>query len=374
MAFLTVAYALEELAHLQPGERVLIHAAAGGVGQAAIQLAQRAGAEIFATASEGKWEVLRALGVKHIMNSRTLEFAEEVRRLTHGEGVDVVLNSLRGEFTTQSLALLKPGGRFLEIGLTDIRSADDVARLAPGASYHTIDLTELYQTGAEVLPRLLARILKAYEAGELQPLAHRVFPVDEAAEAFRFMQQAKHTGKLVFSFAEPPASLQAASHANAPAKWIEQLEQTPIARRRAVLTSLVRAEIGLVLGAGADEPIALRQRLFDLGIDSLMAVELKNRVSSALACPLGATVLFDYPTLEALIEHLCDMTPNIVFEAPEATESELAASAPSENMSADLSEKEAALDQMSQEELENMLAEKLSMTARQVDWPHNESL
>ena len=363
LAFLTVAYALEELAHLQPGERVLIHAAAGGVGQAAIQLAQRVGAEIFATASEGKWEVLRALGVKHIMNSRTLEFAEEIRQLTHGEGVDVILNSLRGEFTTQSLTLLKPGGRFLEIGLTDIRSADDVAKLAPGASYHTIDLTELYQTGAEVLPRLLARILKAYEAGELQPLNHRVFPVNEAVEAFRFMQQAKHTGKLVLSFAEPPASLQSASPANGKAKWIEQLEQTPIARRRTVLTSLVRAEIGLVLGAGADQPIALRQRLFDLGIDSLMAVELKNRASSALGCPLGATVLFDYPTLEALIEHLCAMISNVAFEDPEITGPVPVGPPSSDNTSADLSEKEAALDQLSQQELENMLAEKLSITA-----------
>lgn len=371
LAFLTAAYALEELANIQPGERVLIHAAAGGVGQAAIQLAQRAGAEIFATASEGKWDVLRALGVKHVLNSRSLEFAQEIRRLTNGEGVDVVLNSLRGEFTTQSVSLLRPGGRFLEIGITDIRSTGEVAELAPDASYHAIDLMALYQAEAEILPRLLARILGACETGELKPLAYRVFPVNEVAEAFRYMQQAKHTGKLVVSFSEPPTSLHVARPAMAQAKWLEQLEQTPIARRRAVLTSLVRAEIGLVLGAGPseqdeqNEPLAPRQRLFDVGLDSLMAVELKNRVSSALGCTLATTVLFDYPTLEALVDHLCAVTPNIRFEIPAPTEAEPSAASPTDAEATSPADAEAFLDQLSQQELENLLAEKLSVTAEE---------
>ncbi|TAN66395.1 MAG: SDR family NAD(P)-dependent oxidoreductase, partial [Methylobacter sp.] len=200
IAFLTAAHALEDLAKLQAGERVLIHAATGGVGLAAIQLAQRAGAEVFATASESKWDVLRALGVKHIMNSRTLDFADEIRRLTDGEGVDVVLNSLRGEFTSRSLALLRSGGRFLEIGITDLRSAAEVAQLAPGAAYHAIDLMRLYQENPSLLQTLLQRLMGEFSNGQLKPLPHTVFAVNEAETAFRTMQQANHTGKLVLSF------------------------------------------------------------------------------------------------------------------------------------------------------------------------------
>ena len=207
IAFLTAAYALEELGKLQAGERILIHAATGGVGQAAIQLAQRAGAEIFATASQGKWDVLRQLGVQHIMDSRSLTFADEVRQLTHGEGVDVVLNALSGAFTTESLSLLRPGGRFLELGITDIRTPEAVAALAPGATYHAIDLMALYQAKAEVLPRLLTQLLDAFRTGQLQPLPYRVFPVDQAQAAFRTMQQAQHTGKLVLSFTESPEAV-----------------------------------------------------------------------------------------------------------------------------------------------------------------------
>jgi len=200
IAFLTAAYALEDLAKLKAGERVLIHAAAGGVGQAAIQLAQRVGAEVFATASESKWDVLRALGVKHIMNSRTLDFADEIRRLTDGEGVDVVLNTLSGEFTSQSLALLRSGGRFLEIGITDLRASEEIAERAPGIAYHAIDLMHLYQKKPTLLQTVLQRLLGEFRNGQLQPLPRTVFPITEAEAAFRNMQQANHTGKLVLSF------------------------------------------------------------------------------------------------------------------------------------------------------------------------------
>ena len=200
IAFLTAAYALEDLANLQAGERVLIHAATGGVGLAAIQLAQQAGAEVFATASVSKWGVLRALGIKHIMNSRTLDFADEIRRLTDGEGIDVVLNTLHGEFTSRSLALLRTGGRFLEIGITDLRSEEEVAQLAPGVRYHAIDLMRLYQETPALLQSLLQRLMERFSNGQLKPLPRTVFAINEAETAFRTMQQANHTGKLVLSF------------------------------------------------------------------------------------------------------------------------------------------------------------------------------
>jgi acyl transferase domain-containing protein/acyl carrier protein len=205
VAFLTAAYALEGLAGLRAGERVLIHAATGGVGQAAIQLAKRAGAEVYATASAGKWAVLRELGVEHIMDSRSLGFADEIRRLTAGVGVDVVLNSLSGESATRSLQLLRPGGRFLEIGITDLRTPEQVAALAPGVAYHAIDLLRVYRDEPEKLQALLERLLGELRAGQLQPLPHAVYPVREARAAFRTMQQARHTGKLVLAFDEPRA-------------------------------------------------------------------------------------------------------------------------------------------------------------------------
>lgn len=138
------------------------------------------------------------------------------------------------------------------------------------------------------------------------------------------------------------------------AKWITQLEQSPVARRRILLTSLVCGEINRVLGAGSDHSIAPRQRLFDLGLDSLTAVELKNRLSSILSCSLSTTLLFDYPTLEALTDHLCSTLP-LAFETADTIIPTAATAA--------LDDKEAALEQMSQKELEDLLAEKISLIA-----------
>ncbi|NUO78551.1 polyketide synthase dehydratase domain-containing protein [candidate division KSB1 bacterium] len=135
VTFLTAYYGLHHLAHMQRGERVLIHAAAGGVGISAVQLAQAAGAEIFATAgSAEKHEFLKSLGVQHVLNSRTLDFGEEIMRLTNGRGVDIVLNSLAGEFITQSVAVLAPQGRFIEIGKRDIWSKEQFAQAKPAAA------------------------------------------------------------------------------------------------------------------------------------------------------------------------------------------------------------------------------------------------
>ena len=314
------------------------------------------GAEIFATASASKWEVLRGLGVAHIMNSRSLDFVEEVRRLTKGEGVDVVLNSLRGEFATQSLTLLRPGGRFVEIGVREVRSAQEVATLAPGVRYEAFDLLEVYREKPEVIRGVLAQVVAALAAGQLRPIPHTVFPMQAAKQALQLMLQAKHTGKLVLSLAQPsPPHLHKNDGTRGRSTWIEQLEQTPVSRRRTVLTSLVREEIGRVLEAGADHGIAPRQRLFDLGFDSLMAVELRNRLSSALMCSLSTTLLFDYPTLEALVDHLYTVVPGLASEIPATAEPKPSASV--------LDAKKAALDQMSQAELEDLLAQKLRAIA-----------
>ena len=199
-AFFTGHYGLLQLAQLKPGERVLIHAAAGGVGQAAVQLAQAVGAEIFATASPGKWEVLKSQGIQHVMNSRTLDFADEILRLTGGEGVDVVLNSLTGEAIDRSFDVLKRGGRFVEIGKLGIWTAEQVAERHPDAAYFTFDLDQAIDQDP-ACPTTLGQVRDWFEAGRLRPLPQRVFPVQDAVEAYRFLQQTRQVGKVMLSFA-----------------------------------------------------------------------------------------------------------------------------------------------------------------------------
>lgn len=202
--FLTADYALNQIAKLKAGERVLIHAAAGGTGMAAVQLAQQVGAEVYATASPTKWEALRAVGLRHLFSSRQLDFAEQIRQVTDGEGVDVVLNSLSGEFIPASLSILNANGRFLEIGKRDIWTAEQVQKQYPHVTYRQIDLMQLAEQRPHQVQTLLRTLFQNFEAGLLQPLPQTVFPIQQASAAFRRMQQAKHIGKIVVGF--PPLS------------------------------------------------------------------------------------------------------------------------------------------------------------------------
>jgi myxalamid-type polyketide synthase MxaB len=196
--FLTVHHALNHVGRLQKGERVLIHAGAGGVGLAAVQLAQRAGAEVFATAgSEAKRAYLQSLGVPHVFSSRTLEFAQQIMEQTHGQGVDVVLNSLNGDFITASFSVLRQGGRFLELGKIGIWSEEQASSVGRGIEYYVIDLGVVIAENRALVARHLAAIAAAVEQGELRALPKRVFGLEDAASAFRYMAQARHIGKLV---------------------------------------------------------------------------------------------------------------------------------------------------------------------------------
>jgi NADPH:quinone reductase-like Zn-dependent oxidoreductase/SAM-dependent methyltransferase/short-subunit dehydrogenase/acyl carrier protein len=196
--FLTADYTLNHLARISSGDSVLIHAAAGGVGMAALQLAKRAGAVIYATAgSDEKRALIRSLGVEHVMDSRSLVFAEEIMTRTEGAGVDVVLNSLSGDFIPKSLSVVKPDGIFLEIGRRDIWEAARVAKIRPDVTYFTINLMETCQQEPEFIGKSLARLMDAFEQGRLEPLPRHVYPLDRVSDAFRFMAQAKHMGKIV---------------------------------------------------------------------------------------------------------------------------------------------------------------------------------
>jgi len=198
LVFLTAYYALRDLGGLKSGERVLIHAAAGGVGMAAVQLAQHLGAEVFATASVGKWDVVRAQGVapERIASSRTLEFEEAFTAATGGSGVDVVLDSLAGDFVDASLRLTAPGGRFLEMGKTDVRDADQVAAEHDGVVYRAFDL---FDAGPDRIGEMLRDLVRLFDEGALRPLPLRAWDVRQARRAFRHMAQARHVGKVVLS-------------------------------------------------------------------------------------------------------------------------------------------------------------------------------
>ncbi|MCG6863756.1 MAG: SDR family NAD(P)-dependent oxidoreductase, partial [Chromatiaceae bacterium] len=200
--FFTVHYGLIHLARLRSGERLLIHGAAGGVGIAAIQYARHLGAEIYASAgTDEKRDFVRLLGADHVLDSRSLAFADEIMALTDGEGVDVVLNSLAGEAMRRGLSVLGPFGRFLELGKRDFYENSRIG-LRPfrnNISYFGVDADQVIQGQPELAGRLFREMMKLFEDGILSPLPHRVFPADRVAEAFRAMQQSRHIGKLVVS-------------------------------------------------------------------------------------------------------------------------------------------------------------------------------
>jgi NADPH:quinone reductase-like Zn-dependent oxidoreductase/acyl carrier protein/SAM-dependent methyltransferase len=206
VVFLTVYYGLHHLAQLQPGERVLIHAASGGVGLAAIQLAQLLGAEIYATAgSPEKRDFLKTLGVPHVMDSRSLDFVDDVLARTGSEGVDVVLNSLGGETLVRSLSLLREGGRFVELGKRDLEFNTKVG-LRPflkQLSFFAVDLDRLVASRPDLATTLFREVMQLVEQRKLGPLPYVVYPVGRVREAFRTLVKARHIGKVVVSMQEP---------------------------------------------------------------------------------------------------------------------------------------------------------------------------
>lgn len=212
--FFTVWYALKHLARLQPGERVLVHGAAGGVGLAAIQIAHLLGAEVYASAgSPAKREFVRLLGVARVVDSRSLDFDRDVLRLSCGEGVDVVLNSLAGEAIARNLQCLKPFGRFVELGKRDFYENTPVG-LRPfrnNLSYFGVDADQLMQLRPELAQQVFGEVMQAFADGQLHPLPHRVFDPDQVVDAFRHMQQARQIGKVVLALERAPRDIRAAA-------------------------------------------------------------------------------------------------------------------------------------------------------------------
>ncbi|HEY1576146.1 MAG TPA: type I polyketide synthase [Terracidiphilus sp.] len=197
-AFLTAHYCLRQLAELRAGQRVLIHAATGGVGLAAVQLARLTGAEIFATAgSAEKREYLRSRGVTQVFNSRSLDFAREISAATGGQGVDVVLNSLTGDFITAGFSVLRQGGCFIEIGKNGIWTEEQARDHRPDCRYFPVDLAPVIDFHPEIAQRHLTEIRAQLERGDIKALPVHVYDFQDAPQAFRLMSQARHIGKVV---------------------------------------------------------------------------------------------------------------------------------------------------------------------------------
>ncbi|WP_443678167.1 SDR family NAD(P)-dependent oxidoreductase [Nocardia spumae] len=203
IVYATAYYGLVDLAAARPGETLLLHAATGGVGLAAVQLARHLGLRSLVTASEPKWPVLRELGFTdtEIGDSRTLDFERKFLDVTGGRGVDIVLDSLAGEFVDASLRLLPRGGRFVEMGMLDRRDPHEVAAAHPGVDYRSFMLME---AGPDRLHQILTALVELFEAGALSPYPVTAWDLRQAPDAYRYLSQARHIGKNVLTLPAPP--------------------------------------------------------------------------------------------------------------------------------------------------------------------------
>ena len=357
ITFLTADYALNDLARLAEGERVLIHSATGGVGLAAVQLARTVGAEIFATVgTPEKRDYLHKLGVEHVADSRSLDFADDIREWTGGEGVDIVLNSLAGDFIPRSIDLLRPFGRFLEIGKRDVydHMRLDLFPFHKNLAYHAIDLGLLIAHTPDKLRVRFQELLRRFELGELEPSPTTVFPMNDPAAGFEHIARAQHIGKAVFLLRDDLAGSQGAvdgfrqrfgagisvkgglavlrrllSSDEAPAHVLvvpQQIEgsrrgsareaaaagrhrkrpalpEPPVAPEGPTQETLVRVWQD-VLGVA---PVGIHDGFFQLGGNSITAIQLVYTADQLLDVTLPQTAVFAHPTvarLAAVVEDL----------------------------------------------------------------------
>ena len=346
VAFVTASYALEELARLRAADRVLIHAATGGVGLAAVQIARRIGAEIYATAgSDEKRQYLRSLGVRHVMNSRTPDFAAEILAATSGGGVDVILNSLSGDLMERSLTVLAAHGRFVELGARDAIAGHTLALSAfrRGATFCSVG----YEGPIPGLGERLTSVMERASRGEIEPLPSSMFAREQAGEAFAYLASAKHIGKVgvvVQTVNEDSSSTTLLT----PAEGVRLFElclsgtranfvisKTPLAQRLATAAAVrvlptplpavakqlhprppldaayiaPRTEMEVrIAGAWQQhfnlELIGVDDDFFELGGDSLLAVQVVHSMRAALGVDAPAHLILENPTIAEVAAQL----------------------------------------------------------------------
>lgn len=342
-AFLTAWYSLVERGGLKAGERVLIHAAAGGVGLAAVHIAKLIGADIFATAgSPEKRDYLRSLGISCVMDSRSLAFVDEIRQDTGGEGVDVVLNSLSGEFIPAGLSVLRRYGRFLELGKRDMlaNTALGLQPFANSLSFIGID----FGTDLPDFNRVFDRVMESFERGDLSPLPQTEFPINSGAEAFQYMARAKHIGKVVLRVSDDREPIDNIAHdrmAGQPLHMIPGLPEYQEYRARSTSESVATSEANNDSESAAQRlaaatyprpdlrtefrepeteaqttiatawesllgvaPVGIDDNFFELKGDSLLAAQLMSRLHDLFGVKLPLGLIFESPTVAELAERL----------------------------------------------------------------------
>ncbi|WP_084516548.1 type I polyketide synthase [Microtetraspora niveoalba] len=203
MAFSTAHHSLGYCARVKAGETILVHGGAGGVGLAALQYARLHGARVIATAgTAAKRDLLLAMGADHVLDSRSLHFAEQVKELTGGQGVDVVLNSLAGEAVNRGVECLRHGGRFVELGKRDIYQNRSLLLrpFSDNIAFYGVDVGTLMWKAPELMADSTSQAAPLYRSGRFRPLPHTVYPAARVADAFATMRHSRHIGKLVVSF------------------------------------------------------------------------------------------------------------------------------------------------------------------------------
>ncbi|MGC9239917.1 MAG: type I polyketide synthase, partial [Acidithiobacillus sp.] len=284
VAFFTAWYALHTLGRIRAGERVLIHGAAGAVGLAALQIAQLRGAEIYATAgSPAKRDLLRLLGVRHVYDSRSLAFADQIMADTAGGGLDVVLNSLAGAAMDQSLRLLKPFGRFLELGKRDFygNTRLGLRPMRNNLRYFGIDADQLLALQPEETQSIFAECLEEFRAGNLVPLPVTRFTSAAAQDAFRYMQQSRQIGKIVIDTRGP---------------YLPVVEDAPSALPKLALDP---ASVYLISGGNAGLGWHSVQRLISRGARKILILCRSGQLSEGARAFLARN---NFPDLELRVE------------------------------------------------------------------------
>ena len=303
VVFCTAAHALLDLAKLQPGETLLIHAATGGVGQAAVSIARAIGATVYGTAHQTKWATLRELGMDPPMDSRTLNFASQLMDITNGQGVDVVLNSLPGAGRRRSFDVLAHGGRFVEIGKGPGPSSSELEALRPEVRHYDFDLGQFCVENPDDVQRLLRLTVDRLNAGEWEPTPTQMFEWDDIGDAFRTLQASKHIGKLVVGASQSPVRGRSIS-LDSERQAVDVPESASLAPASFLeLEAYLCGRVSRVLGYAPDQ-LDRTKGFYELGLDSLTALELKNSMQRELGIEVPSTVVFDYPNTNSMLSYL----------------------------------------------------------------------
>eukprot|EP01028_Stygiella_incarcerata_P001284 TRINITY_DN1211_c0_g1_i1.p1 TRINITY_DN1211_c0_g1~~TRINITY_DN1211_c0_g1_i1.p1 ORF type:complete len:6166 (-),score=1589.85 TRINITY_DN1211_c0_g1_i1:110-16939(-) len=271
VAFATAFYSLHEVAHVHRGQRVLIHSATGAVGLGCIICCQRAGAIVYATCSteEKKQYLLEKMGVKLVSSSRNLNFRDKIIKDTNGEGVDIIVNSLAGDFITKSFEVLKPNGYFIELGKTEHWSEEKIKRLGKTVHYEIMDFSHV---PPKKIAEICHEIMDEIEHGRISSLPFSVHSIHDFKNAFRMMQQAKHIGKIIISHVLGNEEHFSASLAMEGIGDLRQTDHTKFCIVDGATGGIGRFLVEKLLNAGFQNLLLLHRSDFDRTFESKMNV------------------------------------------------------------------------------------------------------